>query len=51
MREAELKARVAMAFVMMQAAAAMTVSEGTTNIMQRRHAAFSQAVRGGANEV
>ncbi|XP_010777228.1 type II inositol 3,4-bisphosphate 4-phosphatase-like, partial [Notothenia coriiceps] len=43
-REAELKARVAMTFVMMQAAAAMTVSEGTTNIVQRRHAAFSQAL-------
>ncbi|KAI4793002.1 hypothetical protein KUCAC02_032993 [Chaenocephalus aceratus] len=43
-REAELKARVAMTFVMMQAAAAMTVSEGTTNIAQRRHAAFSQAL-------
>ncbi|KAF3837525.1 hypothetical protein F7725_004989, partial [Dissostichus mawsoni] len=42
-REAKLKARVAMTFVMMQAAAAMTVSEGTTNIVQRRHAAFSQA--------
>ncbi|XP_063757114.1 type II inositol 3,4-bisphosphate 4-phosphatase-like isoform X2 [Eleginops maclovinus] len=43
-REAVLKARVAMTFVLLQAAAAGTVSEGTTHLVQRRQAVFSQAL-------
>ncbi|KAM7386020.1 hypothetical protein PAMA_008915 [Pampus argenteus] len=43
-REAMEKARVAMTFVVLQGAAALTVSQGPVQLVQRRHAVFSQAL-------
>ncbi|XP_072232052.1 type II inositol 3,4-bisphosphate 4-phosphatase-like isoform X2 [Leuresthes tenuis] len=43
-REAVTKARAAMTFVVLQGAVAATVSQGSEQIVQRRHAVFSQAL-------
>ncbi|XP_069374654.1 type II inositol 3,4-bisphosphate 4-phosphatase-like isoform X2 [Paralichthys olivaceus] len=43
-REAVAKARAAMTFVVLQGAAAPTVNQGPPQIVQRRHAVFSQAL-------
>lgn len=40
-----MKAQVAMTFVVLQEAVDATVAQGPVHIAQRRHAAFSQAVR------
>lgn len=44
-REAASKAKAAMTFVVLQGALSATVAQGPTQILQRRHAVFSQAVR------
>ncbi|XP_056225650.1 type II inositol 3,4-bisphosphate 4-phosphatase-like isoform X1 [Seriola aureovittata] len=43
-REAVVKARAAMTFVILQGAVAPTVGRGPVQIVQRRHAVFSQAL-------
>ncbi|XP_075307910.1 type II inositol 3,4-bisphosphate 4-phosphatase-like isoform X2 [Odontesthes bonariensis] len=43
-REAVTKARAAMTFVVLQGAVAATVAQGSGQIVQRRHAVFSQAL-------
>ncbi|KAF7643741.1 hypothetical protein LDENG_00234350 [Lucifuga dentata] len=43
-REAMGKAQAAMTFVVLQGAAAATVYQGSVELMQRRHAVFSQAL-------
>uniref|UniRef100_A0A669BFY0 Type II inositol 3,4-bisphosphate 4-phosphatase n=1 Tax=Oreochromis niloticus TaxID=8128 RepID=A0A669BFY0_ORENI len=43
-REAVMKAQVAMTFVVLQEAVDATVAQGPVHIAQRRHAAFSQAL-------
>ncbi|KAM4714160.1 type II inositol 3,4-bisphosphate 4-phosphatase-like isoform 1-T3 [Anableps anableps] len=43
-REAVTKARAAMTFVVLQGAVAATVGQGPTQIVQRRHAVFSQGL-------
>ncbi|XP_034424916.1 type II inositol 3,4-bisphosphate 4-phosphatase-like isoform X2 [Hippoglossus hippoglossus] len=43
-REAVAKARAAMTFVVLQGAVAPTVDQGPAQIVQRRHAVFSQAL-------
>ncbi|XP_067435381.1 type II inositol 3,4-bisphosphate 4-phosphatase-like isoform X1 [Thunnus thynnus] len=43
-REAVGKARVAMTFVVLQGAVAATIAQGPVQLVQRRHAVFSQAL-------
>ncbi|KAG7215203.1 hypothetical protein INR49_022702 [Caranx melampygus] len=43
-REAVVKARAAMTFVILQGAVAPTVDQGPAQVVQRRHAVFSQAL-------
>ncbi|CAJ1085730.1 type II inositol 3%2C4-bisphosphate 4-phosphatase-like [Xyrichtys novacula] len=43
-REAVCKARAAMTFVILQGAVACTLNQGPTQIVQRRHAVFSQTL-------
>ncbi|XP_070785504.1 type II inositol 3,4-bisphosphate 4-phosphatase-like [Enoplosus armatus] len=43
-REAAGKARAAMTFVVLQGAVATTVAQGSAQLVQRRHAVFSQAL-------
>ncbi|KAM9836415.1 type II inositol 3,4-bisphosphate 4-phosphatase-like isoform 2-T2 [Aulostomus maculatus] len=43
-REAMGKSRAAMTFVVLQGAMAATVAQGSTELVQRRHAVFSQAL-------